>query len=98
MEYQKINVGPEYSIDQVTDLYFWVGVKSGVYPSPPMDRKKTNTYTSYPVYCIRDTKQLSFLGFSGEGLNDKVLYLIPEDEYRFIQDTSKADTRRSELI
>lgn len=97
MEYQKINVGPEYSIDKVTDLYFWVGVKSGVYPSPPMDRKKTNTYTSYPVYCIHDTKQLSFLGFSDNGL-DEVLYLIPENEYRFIQDTSKPDMRRSELI
>lgn len=59
-----------------TNKRFWVGVIEGMYPSPPVPRRKTKCYAPAIVYSYFGTK-LFCLG--------KDFYKIPENEFAFIQ-------------
>ena len=60
-----------------TSQFFWVGVIAGVYPSPPIPRRRAHSFASYPVFIFRN--HLVFL------CSDGYFYKIPEEEVKFIQ-------------
>jgi len=65
---------------QFTDLRFWVGVKSGVYPSPPVRRHATSCFSAEHVFRAGDD-----LVFTCN--NGNTLYLVPECERWALQTT-----------
>ena len=60
-----------------TNKKFWVGVLEGIFPSPPVPRRKTNCFTCYNVYLLGS--EPVFI------CSDNVVYKIPKSEERFIQ-------------
>lgn len=73
----------EYLIS--TGKKFWVGVIEGMYPSPPVPRRRTKCYSSADVYLYLDTKVFSMLQKNDEGQFYKSFYKIPERELIFTQ-------------
>lgn len=68
-----------------TGQKFWVGVIEGIYPSPPVPRRKTKCFTSVDVYLYLDTEVFSMLQKNDDGQFYKSFYKIPEQELIFIQ-------------
>ena len=68
-----------------TGKKFWVGVMEGMYPSPPVPRRKTKCYSSADVYLYLDTEVFSMLEKDNTGNFHKVFYKIPKRELIFIQ-------------
>ena len=60
-----------------TNQIFWVGVITGVYPSPPIPRRRAHSFASYPVFIFGN-----HLVFQ---CSDGYFYKIPEKEVKFIQ-------------
>lgn len=56
---------------------FWVGVIEGMYPSPPVPRRKTRCFSGRPVYIFNETEKV----FKG---SDDEFYKIPKAEESFI--------------
>ncbi len=83
--------------DLIPDLYegdkelystgqkFWVGVIEGMYPSPPVPRRRTKCYSSADVYLYFDRRVFSMNQKTDDGQFYKSFYEIPENELIFIQ-------------
>lgn len=60
-----------------TDRKFWVGVIEGLFPSPPIPRRKSRCYAPYPVYLYHGRYIFR--------CSDAYFYEIPDNEHNFIQ-------------
>ena len=67
---------------QKTTKHFWVGVISGVYPSPPIDRTKTNCFSRLPVYFYKDRLVFEIASV----VSGMDYYYIPKNEMKFIEE------------
>ena len=68
-----------------TGQKFWVGVVEGLYPSPPVPRRRTKCYTAAPVYIYNGIKLFSMNKRDTNGEFCKDFYKIPDNELKFIQ-------------
>lgn len=68
-----------------TGQKFWVGIIEGMYPSPPVPRRRTKCYSPVDVYLYFDRKVFSMNQKTDDGQFYKSFYEIPENELIFVQ-------------
>lgn len=67
-----------------TNEKFWVGVIEGMFPSPPVPRRKTRSYSAAKVYQYGLNKVFGMHAKNEQGLYME-FYKIPKREWIFIQ-------------
>lgn len=68
-----------------TGQKFWVGVIEGMYPSPPVPRRKTRCYYAADVYLYRGQKIFAMNPKTDDAELYTTFYKIPDSELIFIQ-------------
>lgn len=77
--------GYDFNKLHYTGCRFWVGVIEGMYPSPPVPRRKTKCYHPAFVYEYEGKLIFEMETKNSDGEWSKDYYKIPENEYSFIQ-------------
>lgn len=68
-----------------TGQKFWVGVIEGMYPSPPVPRRRTKCYSAADVYLYFGRRVFGMNQKIDNGKFSKSFYEIPENELIFVQ-------------